>query len=87
MSLPNQVAALSRQQTHLSACGAAAITLGVAFTKGLTRAIHCNTAGTGTVYFADGTTADIVFLAGVTYDLAATRVDDSSGTPTLVALY
>lgn len=87
MSEGNKAAALSRQQTYQSACGALAVTLGVAFTKGICRALHCNTAGTGTVYFPDGSTANIAFLAGVTYDLAASRVDDSSGSPTLIALY
>lgn len=76
----------SRENTALSACGAAAITLGVALTK-TSRAVHCNTAGTATLYFPDGSTANVVLLAGLTYDFAITQADDVSGTPTLIALF
>lgn len=76
----------SRKNVPLSACGAGSITLGAPLTR-TTRAIHCNTAGTATLYFADGSTAAIVLLAGLTYDFAITQADDVSGTPTLKALY
>lgn len=83
----NKLAAYdSRKNLPLSACGAGSITLGVALTR-TTRAIHCNTAGTATLYFADGSTADFVLLAGLTYDFAITRADNVSGTPTLKAIY
>lgn len=76
----------SARHKHLSACGAAAITLGTAIGK-TTRAIHCNTAGTATLYFPDGSTANVVLVAGMTYDYAVTRADNVSGNPALVALF
>lgn len=89
MSAPtenNMLAAESARHKYLSACAASAITLGVAIGK-TTRAIHCNTAGTATLYFPDGSTANIVLLAGLTYDFAITRADNVSGSPTLIALF
>lgn len=70
-----------------SGIGAAEITLGDDLSA-ITRAVHCNVAGSAILTFASKDAVEVVFLAGVTYPFAITKAATAGGTdPTLVAIF